>query len=352
MALRILMFLLCFAPSADGLFAQKNLRIAVPVRVEAGWNFAQMAPGSSNWFQRPGTAVTLGSGIGLRFKERLTLSIEGGALLDTYGFNNQIDEYVVTNFLFETRVNLGYMFPFKKDPSFALGIGFDYGHTFYVPDVSERTVAGTSITARAFGGTTPLYSPEIGVYRRGKHLQMSFMLTYVYHDRSTPSIAIQFNAPNGDVEALAESKGDYLGFRYRAMFDIWGHKPLVQKVVPEPPVEVVSAFNERPVRVRETLTSKRQRMVLRFWDNADVDGDSISVSVNGRFVLSNHALDKAKKRVVVILEPGENVITVYAHNEGRVPPNTSACSIRTGFFRKSLVFSTGMNRNEALIVNY
>jgi hypothetical protein len=189
------------------------------------------------------------------------------------------------------------------------------------------------------------------MYRRGKNMQMSFMFTYVYHDRNTPTFEVEINEVNGGT-SFAMAKGDYIGFRFRAMFDVLGHKSPVQKYEPDPPVEVVSSFNERPVRIRETFTSKRQRMVLRFWDNADVDGDSISVTVNGRFVLANHALDKTKKRVVVILEPGENVIAVHAHNEGRVAPNTSACSIRAGFLRRSLVFSTGMNRNEALIVNY
>jgi hypothetical protein len=351
MVVRILLLFLCFAPSADGLLAQRDVRLSIPARLETGVNFAETVRTGTTWLQRPGPVVTFGSGLAFRFKERLALSFEGGVLFDTYGFFNQTTDYSITNFLFETRAHIGYLFPFKKDPTYAFGVGFDYGETRYVPDFSIHNEPGFTVTSRAFGGFTRLYSPEIGLYRRTKNFQMSWMFTYVYHDRAAPTFQLEIREANGST-LLATAKGDYIGFRFRAMFDVWGHKTPIQNYEPDLPVEVVSLFNERPVRVRETITSKRQRMVLRFWDNADVDGDSISVSVNGRFVLSNHALDKAKKRVVVILEPGENVITVFAHNEGRVPPNTSACSIRTGFFRKSLVFSTGMNRNEALIVNY
>lgn len=351
MAVRFFILVLFLSPLADALFAQSKLRISVPARVETGLNFAEVEKMESSWFQRPGTAITLGSGIGVRYNERFVLSLEGGALFDTYGFFNNTAEYVVTNFLWETRAHIGVLFPFPKDPSYAVNVGFDAGMTYYVPDFSSQRELGYDISARAFGGSTRLFSPELGLARRGKNMQMSFMFTYVYHDRTAPTFQLEIEESNGGT-LFAQAKGDYLGFRFRAMFDVYGHKIPVQKYEPSPEPAIVSAFNGRDVRVRDEITSKRQRLVLHFWDNADVDGDSISVSVNGKFVLSNHALDKTKKRVVVILEPGENVITVYAHNEGRVPPNTSACRIRAGFLRRSLVFSTGMNRNEALIVNY
>jgi hypothetical protein len=46
--------------------------------------------------------------------------------------------------------------------------------------------------------------------------------------------------------------------------------------------------------------------------------------------------------------PGENVLLVVAHNEGRVPPNTMSTWVRAGKGRKQLLFTTSMQRNQVL----
>ncbi len=48
------------------------------------------------------------------------------------------------------------------------------------------------------------------------------------------------------------------------------------------------------------------------------------------------------------LAPGENVLLVVAHNKGGVPPNTASARVRLGRGRKELLFSTSLQRNQAL----
>lgn len=333
--------------------AQSDFRLSIPARMDGGLNIARVErdPGS-NWGQGLGTAVVLSSGIGVRYKERLTLNAELGVFFDTYNFSSNYAIYKPTHFTLQPQVNLGYLFKFRKDPSKAVVVGGAAGISLFSDDRKLRVEPGYFIRAEALGPNARFISPELGFARTWSGGQMSFLVTYLYHFSDTESTRVRIEEDNGS-NFVARAKGDYIAFRLRANIDIKGHKPLKQSYPAQPRPVYGSELASRDTRQRMELTSKRQRVVLHFWDNADVDGDTISVSLNKRFVLVGHALDKHRKKVVIVLEPGENIIAVHAHNEGSVPPNTAACSVKTGLFRKeTLVFSTNLKRNESIVINW
>jgi hypothetical protein len=99
--------------------------------------------------------------------------------------------------------------------------------------------------------------------------------------------------------------------------------------------------------------SEKALVKLFIWDDGSVDNDSISISVNGRFILTDYSLTNRKKRVKIVLQKGENEIIIHAHNEGSIPPNTARVIIKSGLFSKHrLDFSTTRDKNAALIIKY
>lgn len=71
---------------------------------------------------------------------------------------------------------------------------------------------------------------------------------------------------------------------------------------------------------------------LRFFDNATIDGDSISVTVNGKTVLSHEKLSTKPitTMVRVSLETPVVEVVMIAENEGSIPPNTALLEIMAG----------------------
>ncbi len=71
---------------------------------------------------------------------------------------------------------------------------------------------------------------------------------------------------------------------------------------------------------------------LRFYDNATIDGDSITVKVNRQVVLSHEKLSNKPviTSVRVTLESPVVEVEMLAENEGSIPPNTALLEITAG----------------------
>jgi hypothetical protein len=114
-------------------------------------------------------------------------------------------------------------------------------------------------------------------------------------------------------------------------------KPVVTKTEtaqPGPPAIVRAEV--KPQTVEEKLVSRKKVFMkeipvtgdsieLRFYDNAEVDGDSISLFLNDKILFTHVRLsDKAFTIKVSLKELGQsNELVMVAENLGSIPPNTS-----------------------------
>jgi hypothetical protein len=81
---------------------------------------------------------------------------------------------------------------------------------------------------------------------------------------------------------------------------------------------------------------------LDFYDNAEIDGDSISVTVNGRTIISHQKLNAKAITVFVTVDlqnPFQEVEMV-AENLGSIPPNTAMLVVTAGEKRYQLFLSS------------
>jgi len=133
---------------------------------------------------------------------------------------------------------------------------------------------------------------------------------------------------------------------------------------------LVSAGNERKHRLMEVkehkffpisiqkrkITDNKQFevesrfVILEIWDNAQVDGDTISLNFNGKWILEDHGLVKGKERIFIKLEERqENEIIFFAKNVGRIPPNTTSITLIDGIGnKKTFEINSNLDENGAI----
>ena len=103
----------------------------------------------------------------------------------------------------------------------------------------------------------------------------------------------------------------------------------------------------------QTLAITSDSLVLSFYDNGVVDGDTISVFLNGKNVISKTKLTEAAVKKVVFVgaeDKDEITLTLVAENLGSIPPNTGLLVIQDGAERHQIRFSADMQNNAAIIL--
>ena len=333
-------------------FAYSDWRLSILANLDFGLNFAQVEKDeNSAWFQRPGTVLGVNPGVGIRYKEKLHFNLGFGVLLDNYHFFSNYASYSISHFYVQARGNINYMFPLKSDKTKAIVIGTDFGRSFFNQSYLFRAEQNHVSRSYSYGPFSNFIAPEIGFGRTWSYGQMSILLTYHNIFRDAPSVMINIEENNG-AQFTARSVGNYLGFKLRLNLDVKGHKAPKQhfEELPQPQADDMLA---RETRQRSVYESPKKVVRILVWDDGQIDGDTISVSINGRFVLADHGLSKRKKRVKIVLDSGENEIVFHAHNEGELPPNTAAMVIKTGLFAKhKIVLSTSMRLNESIVIKH
>jgi hypothetical protein len=168
---------------------------------------------------------------------------------------------------------------------------------------------------------------------------MELGLRYTRHLQREPAFSTTLAL--GPDTSLATATNDLFGLVLRFHF---GLKRPTMPALPMPPID----FAARTTDTLTTVTVHKQRITLWLWDNAEYDGDTLSVLLNGRPVLVGHELTRTRHRSRLDLRPGENILLVVAHNEGRVPPNTASVLVATGKGRKQLLVSTSLRKNQVV----
>ncbi len=89
---------------------------------------------------------------------------------------------------------------------------------------------------------------------------------------------------------------------------------------------------------------------LDFYDNGEIDNDSISVLVNNKAVLSNEKLAARPVTLTIRMEDNKQMLEVImqAENLGTIPPNTALLIVTAGKKRYKLYLTSTDKRNAAV----
>lgn len=95
-------------------------------------------------------------------------------------------------------------------------------------------------------------------------------------------------------------------------------------------------LNGRKYKVQQTLNAESKTMKINIYDKNRVDGDIVSIYLNGKLIVENVQVTHQKKEISLQLQSGSNVLVMYAINLGRIPPNTAALEINNGSKRNKI----------------
>ena len=110
-------------------------------------------------------------------------------------------------------------------------------------------------------------------------------------------------------------------------------------------------WDQRKTGPTQDIVVQSDSIVLSFYDNGVVDGDSISVYLNGEVLVSNAKLTTAAtKKPVSVKDMDELKFLLVAENMGSIPPNTGLLTIRDGDNIYQVNFTADMQTNASIII--
>lgn len=114
--------------------------------------------------------------------------------------------------------------------------------------------------------------------------------------------------------------------------------------------KIAESFSKRKEVVARTLEVESDSVRISFYDNGEIDGDSISVFVNKNIVLSHQEL--AAKALTVYLHLDStmdvNEVSMFAENLGKYPPNTALMVVTDGKNRYEVFMSSSLTENATI----
>lgn len=128
--------------------------------------------------------------------------------------------------------------------------------------------------------------------------------------------------------------------------------PVVKKdtVAVKPPLRVT----ERSNKAIRTLEVNVKTITLKVYDNATVDGDTVSIYYDGKLLVNKKGLSVQPIELTIELDEHstKHELILYAENLGSIPPNTALIVVTAGEKRYELFASASLEENAVLIFEY
>lgn len=109
----------------------------------------------------------------------------------------------------------------------------------------------------------------------------------------------------------------------------------------------------RKKNIIQTVDYKTDSLVLSLYDNGEVDGDTVSVFINGESLIERQGLKSTALKKTIYLkshEYEEVEILLFAENLGKFPPNTGLLIIYDGTDRYEIRFSADYEQSAAILL--
>lgn len=116
----------------------------------------------------------------------------------------------------------------------------------------------------------------------------------------------------------------------------------------DPNQQFVSDLNKRIFDLNPVIDVDADSLKVAFYDNGEVDGDTISVFYNRKVVALKQMLSDKPLNFMLPLDTSINEIAMYAENMGRLPPNTAVAVIYAGEQRFELNMTSTFIKNAAI----
>lgn len=161
----------------------------------------------------------------------------------------------------------------------------------------------------------------------------------------------------GSTDAVAQNKSQIVAAdkipEQKAINTVAVNKPSTQNKESIGAVkELPSVVAERKNETIQNIYFKNDSLVLALYDNGIVDGDTVSVFMNGENIVSRQKLkEAATKKTIYISSNVDSVqLVLFAENLGSIPPNTGLLTVRDGDDVYQVRFSADLQKNASIIL--
>ncbi len=129
-------------------------------------------------------------------------------------------------------------------------------------------------------------------------------------------------------------------------------EPVAKINVPVINTDAAKQISEREFDKPAVIEFVSDSLVLALYDNGEVDGDTVSVLLNGEIIIPKQCLKTVafKKTIYIAPEEFQINIVLYAENLGIYPPNTGLLVIYDGEERHNVRFSADYKKNSAIVL--
>lgn len=129
--------------------------------------------------------------------------------------------------------------------------------------------------------------------------------------------------------------------------------PIAAAIVAPSITQGAAEIDKRVIKTQESVYFESDSLVLTLYDNGEVDGDTVTVVMNGNVIFSKQGLTtKANSKTIYINEhtPDSIKLVMYAENLGEIPPNTGLMVVMDGEKRYDVRFTADLKSNAAIIL--
>jgi hypothetical protein len=127
-------------------------------------------------------------------------------------------------------------------------------------------------------------------------------------------------------------------------------KPEIKK--PEVDVTLSAAvISGRKSEFSQGVNFKSDSLVIALYDNGEIDGDTVSVFMNGEVIMSHQGLKASAIKKTIHITPGNEdfSLVLFADNLGKYPPNTGLLVVYDGDDTYNLRFSSDYQKNAGIV---
>ncbi|HEV8273902.1 MAG TPA: hypothetical protein VGQ04_21465 [Chitinophagaceae bacterium] len=112
-------------------------------------------------------------------------------------------------------------------------------------------------------------------------------------------------------------------------------------------------LTERKIQKISEIFFSSDSLQLSFYDNGTVDGDTISMVLNGKMIAEKIKLTTNAYRITIPAKINQNdslVLVMHAESLGLIPPNTGLLIIQDGATRHEIRFEGDLQKSSAIVL--
>jgi len=116
--------------------------------------------------------------------------------------------------------------------------------------------------------------------------------------------------------------------------------------------KLVVSFEQRKTVKKQEIEIENDSVRVSFYDNGEIDGDSITIFINKVPVLTHQPLSERALNMYLAMDSAhaDTEITMFAENLGKYPPNTALMVITDGSKRNEVFLSSSFTQNSSVVL--